>query len=525
VAGRYKVRFDDPSGVHGTQFYAGKDSLAAADSISVIEGSTTSGTDAHLQSLGQISGVVTDAVTHGALQSIYVQVFDSSGSPVTGTTTGVDGSYTTTGLPSGNYTVEFFDMAGGYFSQFYSGETSASTADPVTVSLGATSTNISAALVPDGRISGTVADATNHAPLAGASVTVLDSTGATAGTASTNGNGAYTVAGLEPGSYTVEFQDTKAGYATQYYNAQDSAAAADPVVARLGRPTTGIDAALQPNGLTGIGGTVTDGKTSVALGGVTVTVYDSAAATVGTATTAADGTYAVTGLEPGPYRVEFADPSGKYVTQYFNGGTSLASATIVAVSQGNTTTADAAMSPNGLIAGTVSNAADNSAVAGINVDVLDATGAVVGSGATDAGGAYAIGGLEAGRYTVRFTDPAAHYLTQYNNSQSSSGQANPVAVTLGTPNTGIDAAMVEAATIAGTVTDASTHTPAAGIQVAVIDGKGDQVAGATTASAGGYSVTGSRRGATPFASPIRPTPTRRSTTAARRRRQRQRRCH
>lgn len=57
------------------------------------------------------------------------------------------------------------------------------------------------------------------------------------------------------------------------------------------------------------------GETNVAvdrgLGGVTVTAYDSGGATVGTATTAADGSYTLSASGTGPYRVEFSGlPTG-----------------------------------------------------------------------------------------------------------------------------------------------------------------------------------------------------------------------
>ena len=58
------------------------------------------------------------------------------------------------------------------------------------------------------------------------------------------------------------------------------------------------------------GGTVGVAK-DVGVSGVTVTAYDGTGAAVGTATSAADGTYSLTATGTGPYRIEFTTiPSG-----------------------------------------------------------------------------------------------------------------------------------------------------------------------------------------------------------------------
>jgi len=46
-------------------------------------------------------------------------------------------------------------------------------------------------------------------------------------------------------------------------------------------------------------------------------------------------------------------------------------------------------------------------ISGVFVEVLDASGTVVGSDTTDGNGDYFVGGLAAGTYTVRITTPPA----------------------------------------------------------------------------------------------------------------------
>jgi len=51
--------------------------------------------------------------------------------------------------------------------------------------------------------------------------------------------------------------------------------------------------------------------------------------------------------------------------------------------------------------------AGEAGIPGVLVEVLDASGAVVGSDTTDSAGDYFVGGLDEGTYTVRITTPPA----------------------------------------------------------------------------------------------------------------------
>ena len=73
----------------------------------------------------------------------------------------------------------------------------------------------------------------------------------------------------------------------------------------------------------------------------------------GWAQTDASGTYTVTGLPAGTYKVQFSDASG-YLEQWYNNKPDYESATEVQVSAGNTTTGiDARLIEGGKISGTV----------------------------------------------------------------------------------------------------------------------------------------------------------------------------
>ena len=128
-------------------------------------------------------------------------------------------------------------------------------ADEVSVTAGSTTSGIDAALHPAGQITGTVTDAATQLPISGACVGAFDAGNNLVTFAFTSSDGGYTLSGLAADSYRIGFASDggvcptgPAGYATQYYNNKGSFADADPVAVSSGGTTSGIDAALRPEG-------------------------------------------------------------------------------------------------------------------------------------------------------------------------------------------------------------------------------------------------------------------------------------
>ena len=344
ATGSYRVGFDDGCGVskYVPQFYNGKSSLASADPISVTAGSVTSGIDAAMQAGGQITGRVTDAVRHAGIVGVSVSAYDSSGTVVgTPVTTKADGTYSIPELATGSYRVGF--VGSGYLPQFYKGESSLAGADPISVTAGSTTAGIDAAMHARPQIVGTVINATTQKPIKNAEVTLYNSADAAVASTSTTSDGTYALSGVAVGPYEVGFSGD--GYLPQFYNGKSSLASADPVSVTAGSTTTGIDAALLTS--TGqISGKVTAASTGKPIQKIDVSVYDGSGNQVNSACTAADGTYTVSELASGSYRVGFSDGCGAsdHLPQFYNGKSSLASADQVSVAAGATTTGiDAAM--------------------------------------------------------------------------------------------------------------------------------------------------------------------------------------
>jgi hypothetical protein len=476
--GSYTVELDPPSGENYlTQYYNGASSTSNATAVTVSVGANVTGIDAALQAGGQISGTVTSEVSAAALSNVGVYIYDSSGSYVEVAYTDSSGDYTASALPTGSYVVEFYGVS-PYYTQYYNGQSSYGSANPVSVTAGKDTVEIDAAMSSGGQVTGTVTSSATSQPIANAAVIAEYPNGGYAGEAQTNSSGVYTIGGLATGDYTIQFSAT--GYGPQTYSGS--------VSATVNETTSGIDAALAPDG--SIQGTVTDASTSSGVANVYVDAYNPSGDYESEAETGSSGSYTLSDLPAGSYELEFSPTDNQdYLPQYYDEKTSLATATQVTVTSAHATTAiDAALQAAGHITGTVTNSVTGAAVGGVEVTVDNAgTDAVVTEAETSSNGAYSVGGLSTGDYIISFYDYG--YVGQYYDEQTSQGAADPVAVTVGKTSSAIDAAMAPDGGISGTVTDAATKDPLAETYVYVIDSSGDEVAEQYTDTNGNYSVT------------------------------------
>src|SRR5207248_444994 len=272
------------------------------------------------------------------------------------------GHYSIAGLATDSYSVQFSDCGGtGYVTQFYNNQSSFSSANPVSVTAGATTANINAAMVLGGTITGTVTDnAATPAPLANICVDAMPSiVGGSGGFAQTDASGSYTIVGLATASYSVQFSDCdNGGYVTQYYNNQPNQSSANLVSVTVGATTANINAAMMQGG--SIAGTVTNSAaTPVALASICVSARSSSGDTNGFTETDSAGNYSIRGLATGSFTVQFSDCRGTgYLAQYYNNQSSLSTANLVSVTEGVMTgNINVAMSLGGSITGTVTNTA------------------------------------------------------------------------------------------------------------------------------------------------------------------------
>ena len=174
-----------------------------------------------------------------------------------------------------------------------------------------------------------------------------------------------------------------------------------------------------------------------------------------------------------------------YLSQYYDGASDISSATDVTVTAGSTTpNIDASLVLGGNITGTVTGAA--------HTGLDDITVMVYPSGSydwvdqatTDSDGSYRINGLATGSYVVEFGDFSSAQAFQYFNNKTTYESANVVSVSAGQTTSGIDAQILTAGHITGTVT-LDGGDPGF-VQVVAYDALGNSITQCFTGSEEGY---------------------------------------
>jgi Carboxypeptidase regulatory-like domain len=347
----------------------------------------------------------------------------------------------------------------------------------------------------NGTITGTVTNGPGSG-LANVVVTVYaDKVGLQVASTTTNASGVYSVA-VPAGTWWVGFSNPS--YVVQYYNNKPALGTADDVTVLAGQTTQNISAKLAKLG--SLSGKVT-GPDDKAINGIQVTafIFDGFGhwRPASNTTTRSGGQYSVDGLPPGAYRVGFVDPTGKYLGEYYDNKYSIDEASDVTVYAGTPTpNVDAQLTLPASVQGKVTNAFNGAGVSGIAIRVFlddgDSHWYSVGSTTTQGSGGYLVENLPAGNLRIQFSDPTSYYLTQFYNGAAALTGAADVATTAGQASSGIDAELVVASRIAGTVKKPNGKG-LLGIKVAVQrkTGGGWKTAGTATSDANGKYVVGS----------------------------------
>lgn len=239
------------------EYYNNKRNWMGADVITVINYQTTTGINFALEPGGSISGTVTN--TGGSpLENIYITIRGEDWA--IGGCTDASGNYSFNTMPFDDpvtisagefdycglsyYVPEFWEEA-----QYYEQATSLVISDQNTEITG-----IDFTLEQEGRISGTVTNASNSLPLKNVRIVASQIGGAGFGYKYSASNGYYSIWGLAPGSYSVLVWEDD--YAIEFYDNKQTLTDADLVTVGQGELSPNIDFALDPGGE--LVGTVTD---------------------------------------------------------------------------------------------------------------------------------------------------------------------------------------------------------------------------------------------------------------------------
>jgi hypothetical protein len=284
--------------------------------------------------ISKITGKVTAAKGKTPLKGITVRAFNNStGESSSAVETGPGGEYTISSLKEGEYTVTFEELGSSprYLREQQFTEIESEPQTKI----------VNAELKESGTVEGHVTSAATGGPLANVDVEV---SGPEFDFTITDSAGFYSVKNLPPGNYTVSFE--AAGYTRQSFSIP------------VGEGTQELNAQMKEGGK--ISGTVTDAVTHAGLAKIGVAAFGPSG--FGFATTNANGEYTITGLATGSYKVsyewEFSEAEFKafeksprliprYITQYYSGQPSFATANPVGVNEGATTSGiNAAMVPS-----------------------------------------------------------------------------------------------------------------------------------------------------------------------------------
>lgn len=275
--------------------------------------------------------------------------------------------------------------------------------------------------------------------LAGVTVNVRKPDNSLAGTTTTDANGAWSVPGLAPGSYYVEFV-APSGYVFSPKDAggnDGTDSDADPATGKTittvltsGENDVTWDAGLYRPASVGDrvwldadGDGVQDAAETTGIAGVTVTLYKSTGVMVSSTTTNASGNYSFTNQLPGSYYIIFTEPAAYDFSPLDQGGndatdsdanttTGRTANFALAEGQSNTTVDAGVLQQSGLgdlvwndLNGNGVQEAGEPGLAGVTVEVYYAAGGLAGNALTDSAGLWNVDGLLPGNYYVKFTPP------------------------------------------------------------------------------------------------------------------------
>ncbi len=423
--GQHQVVFGSGNWIgarHGQQSYSSP--------VTVRPNEITPNIDGALPEQGRIAGTVR-TTAGGPLAGATVQVCSYN---CDRQTTAADGTYLSTYLSPGAWDVMVSKSTYQWTRH----------AEPVTVTYASVTAGIDITLPALGVIAGRVIDADTGAAVEGVTV----QTRGWGYSATTNTDGRYTLANLEPHAYGLKFKDDR-----QRYGELDST---ETVTVTLDQTVT-FDVQLIPNGY--ITGRVTAAESGAPLGGIEVR-----ANYPWSTTTAPDGTYKIGPLPDGDYQVRFWDGWLLRRMEYYWEATGYNSYTPVTVRHGETTTGiDESMDLLAWARGRVIDADTGAPLSGIKV---------WGSGEwpkynpvnTDSEGRYELKGLNDGTYSLTAQDSSHLYID---------GASDKLAFQAGQIVDVPDIKLKRWGEFGGTVTDERTGQPVAGIWVVLYHDEGE----------------------------------------------------
>jgi 5-hydroxyisourate hydrolase-like protein (transthyretin family) len=354
-----------------------------------------------LESLGQITGKVTDVKSGNPIEGARVRAFSENRAHKRAFTavTDKDGLYELTHLPEGEYIIRANAM--DYLGEFYENTTDPKEATLVQVENTKSTPDIDFELQKGSIIKGQVTDAITTEPLSDVYVTVRHQDKRFHRTTKTDETGCFELTGLPSGSF---FAMAKArNYNVQWYSEAEIKAEATVIELVEDEIKEGIDFRLSEKVQEGaiVSGTVTDDSTDLTIEGATVAVMPLTFARPIRAISGPDGTYELKGLQPGVYLIICRAPG--YVAEYYKDAYRWVHAEKIRIhGTENITGIDFSLAPQPegayMVSGRVANDQGQS-MEGVYI-VAEAQDQVIAATTTDSEGEYILNDLPVGEYKI-----------------------------------------------------------------------------------------------------------------------------
>jgi len=463
-------------------------------------------TGAFQETFAHVSGTVTGPDGSTPLQGIEVTVFtpDETGlfrNYFWSTFTALDGTYAAPA--NGSCRVTFRDPAKVHAKEAYDNVAHVDQGTTIQVEGEENVGNINASLALAATISGTVTGPGGVSLLSEIWVTAYGWNGTwlyMAETA-TDSSGNYTIQGLFPGTYRIEFRDWNNGYySTEVYNDQPNLDLGTNLVVAAGSTTTGINASLTQGAE--IRGNITQSGGTTPLHGIAAEAFMKEGGVWRSkgSGTSVSGAYSITGLAAGTYRVVFSDWNLYYVGEVYDNVQDIESGLDIVVGAGAIVNGiNAALDKKATLAGTVISANGSTPIGGILVTPYRLEAGVWVeqhwcTAISAANGSFLLERLNPGTFRIGFHDYAGHYLDGFWLGAQSLETATDIAVASGAAITGITNALSAASFIKGTAYSPD-YVGVPDVLVAVYvrnvqSSRWDRVSYAYTDSSGSYSISG-----------------------------------
>lgn len=456
------------------------------------------GAQVSVQATTSITGQVTEEISPTTpISDALVRAYDGVtflwlNSP--GATTSAAGVYSTTVNPGSNQ-VKLRFSASGYAEEWYDDQISFNTAAVIAASGGTiTSTNAQLARA-NAVLSGTVTLTPGGTLVDSALVRLYRASDGTIISTTMTSAGQFLFTGQAPGSYKVGFAyGGGTPIVSEFYQDKSSLALADSI-SLTSNTTSTLTAQVASAAV--ITGQVTDAVTTLPIANAQVTVFPATGSiSVTSAIADASGIYTATGFGTGSYRLRFqATGMPNYQTEFYDDAATLAAATVVSATAGQTTAINEDLFPiSATLTGLVTSTVDSGPLPNVSVELyrLDETSqqfALEDTTTTVASGAYTFSTVANGSYKVRVgfgDDDIIPHAFEWYLDAGLIDNATVISLTNSQSQSGVDVALDAGGCIAGQILNES-EAPVSNAPFSVQDAKGEVVpvfsgAGGTTAS-------------------------------------------